>query len=124
MVPFIVIQSPSLIITSPTDSCLSFTEIFISLQPTIQHLPQPLATNAACEVIPPLAVNIASAACIPWTSSGEVSSLTRMTCSPLFFHSSASSAVNTTLPLAPPGPAGSPFVNLVALSSLVLSKAG
>ena len=60
-----VIQSPSLITISPTVNCLFSTDIFNSLHPTIQHFPHPLATRAAWEVIPPLAVKIASAACIP-----------------------------------------------------------
>ena len=48
-------------------------------------------------------------ACIPSISSGDVSSLTRITLSPLppFPSSLASSAVNTTLPAAAPGDAGS-----------------
>ena len=45
----------------------------------MQHLPQPRATSAAWLVMPPLAVRIACAACMPWTSSGLVSARTRMT---------------------------------------------
>ena len=60
-----VIQSPSLTTVSPTVNCLVLTDMFNSLHPTIQHFPHPLATRAACEVIPPRAVKIASAACIP-----------------------------------------------------------
>ena len=80
-------------------------------QPTIQHFPHPLATSAACDVMPPLAVKIAFAACIPCTSSGEVSFLTKITSSPFLAHSSAVSAENTTWPTPPPGPAGRPFAN-------------
>ena len=63
------------------------------------------ATTAACEVIPPRAVKIPSAAYIPSISSGDVSSLTRTTFSPLFFLSTASSAEKATLPQAAPGDA-------------------
>src|ERR1043166_3035653 len=38
----------------------------------------PRATTAACEVMPPRVVRMPSAACIPWMSSGEVSTRTRM----------------------------------------------
>ena len=50
----------------------------ISLDPETQGLPIPLATTAAWLVIPPLAVNIPLAACIPCISSGEVSTLTKI----------------------------------------------
>ena len=90
----------------------------------MQHFPQPLATSAACDVMPPFAVSIASATCIPCTSSGEVSSLTRITLSPFLCHSSASSAVNTIRPVAPPGPAGSPFVRILADFSASESNIG
>ena len=93
------------------------TSICSSLHPTIQHLPHPRATRAAWDVIPPFAVKIASAACMPWTSSGDVSSLIKITFSPSLCHCSASSAVNTALPDAPPGPAGSPFPKRGALFS-------
>ena len=39
----------------------------------------PRATTAACEVMPPRVVRMPSAACMPWMSSGEVSTRTRMT---------------------------------------------
>ena len=52
---------------------------------------------------------------MPSTSSGEVSSLTKITFSPLLAHSTASLELNTTRPLAPPGPAGKPLaIGLVA----------
>ena len=44
--------------------------------PETQHFPQPRATTAAWEVMPPLAVRIPTAACMPPTSSGLVSVLT------------------------------------------------
>ncbi len=98
--------------------------ISISPQPTIQHLPHPLATSAACDVIPPLVVSIACDLCIPSTSSGEVSSLTRITFSPLAAHATASAEENTTRPLAPPGPAGKPLAITGAVSSALGSSMG
>ena len=52
---------------------LSDSEMLISPQPATQGFPIPRATTAACEVIPPRAVKTPWAACIPPTSSGEVS---------------------------------------------------
>ena len=48
------------------------------------------------------------AACIPWMSSGEVSTLTKIVSSIIPFNFSASSAEKTTFPLAAPGEAGNP----------------
>ena len=39
----------------------------------------PRATTAAWEVMPPRVVRMPSAACMPWMSSGEVSTRTRIT---------------------------------------------
>ncbi len=119
-----VTQSPSFKTVSPMATSFPDTLIWRSLQPTMQHLPQPRATSAAWDVMPPLAVRIASAACMPWTSSGDVSSLIKMTCSPFLCHASASSAVKTTRPVAPPGPAGNPFANRVASFSDSASSMG
>ena len=63
----------------------------------------PRATTAACEVMPPRVVRMPSAACMPWMSSGEVSTRTRMTLRPAFFALSASSEVKT---ISPDGGAG------------------
>ncbi len=109
---------------SPDRISFLIKSIFSAAQPTIQHLPQPLATKAAWDVIPPLAVRIASATCIPCTSSGEVSSRTNITFSPFFTHSSASSAVKTTRPTLPPGPAGNPRTTTSVLTSSSRSKLG
>lgn len=79
-----------------------------SVHPETQHLPIPRATTAACEVIPPSAVSTPTADFIPWMSSGVVSLRTRITSSPTLAMVSASSGVNTTLPVAAPGDAGSP----------------
>lgn len=55
---------------------LSASFTLMSEQPETQHFPQPRATTAAWEVMPPLAVSIPTAACMPPTSSGLVSVLT------------------------------------------------
>ena len=84
----------------------------------------PRATTAACEVIPPRAVRIPWAACIPRRSSGEVSRRTRITFSPFSAHSSACSAKKTILPEAAPGEAGSPSAIVLALESAAFSNTG
>ena len=83
--------------------------MLISPEPETHGLPIPLATTAAWLVMPPLAVNIPLAACIPWMSSGEVSTLTKIVSCIELFNLSASSDVKTTFPLAAPGEAGNPF---------------
>ena len=81
----------------------------------------PRATTAACEVMPPRVVRMPSAACMPWMSSGEVSTRTRMTLRPCALSVSASSAENTISPEAAPGEAGSPVAITLrsALGSMV-----
>ena len=69
----------------------------------------PRATTAAWLVMPPRVVRMPRAACMPWMSSGEVSTRQRMTASPWPASVSASSAVKTTLPEAAPGDAGRPL---------------
>ncbi len=81
----------------------------ISPHPEIHAVPIPLATTAACEVIPPRTVKIPFAALIPSISSGDVSRRTKITLSPLFSASFASSAVKYTFPAAAPGDAGNAF---------------
>ena len=75
----------------------------------------PRATTAAWEVMPPRAVRMPWAACMPPMSSGEVSVRTRMTFSPLAASASASAAVKTTLPTAAPGEAGQALGDLLHL---------
>ena len=94
----------------------------IAAQPTTQGFPSPLATTAAWEVFPPLLVRTPSAAKKPWTSSGLVSSLTRMTFSPFFVHSTAVSASKTALPEHAPGAAGTPVA--IGFSLLLGSTLG
>ncbi len=89
-----------------------------------QHLPIPRATTAACDVIPPRSVKIPSAAYIPFKSSGEVSRRTRITFSPAAASTSASCAVNTILPVAAPGDAGSPFERTLAFAIAAVSNTG
>src|SRR5699024_7038859 len=104
---------------------LSLTLISTSEHPVTQHLPIPLATTAAWEVIPPCVVTIASLATIPSISSGEVSGLINITLYPCSALNFAVSAENTISQLAAPGLAGSPiFETAVALSSALSSKLG
>lgn len=79
--------------------------------PQTQHLPIPLATTAACDVIPPLAVKIPLAIFIPSKSSGDVSILTKI----LWANFLASSAKNTIYPDAAPGEAGKPLATNLAV---------
>ncbi len=59
--------------------------------------------------MPPRAVRMPLAACMPWMSSGLVSARTRITAVPSAAVFSASSAVNTACPTAAPGEAASPL---------------
>ena len=90
--------------------------MLIAPHPATQQVPIPRATTAAWDVLPPLTVRIPWAATIPSISSGVVSNLTKTTLSPLppLPNILASSAVNTTLPAAAPGLAGSPSPILFA----------
>ena len=72
--------------------------------------------------MPPLAVKIPLAACMPWISSGDVSTLTKIVSCIILFNLSASSEVKTTLPLAAPGEAGRPFA--IVFIGLFSSKVG
>ena len=82
----------------------------------------PRATTAAWEVIPPRTVKIPCAADIPSISSGDVSKRTKITFSPLFAQSFASSAVKTIRPHAAPGEAARPFPIGVAAFSAFASN--
>jgi hypothetical protein len=74
--------------------------------------------------MPPVLVRMPAAACMPPTSSGLVSWRTRMTCSPAWARSIASSAVNAGRPTAAPGDAGRPRARTVVIARLVGSKYG
>lgn len=108
VVPLREIQSPSHSTTLPTLAHFFSSNTSSASQPHTHGLPQPRATTAAWLVMPPRAVRMPSAACMPPTSSGDVSRRTRMTFSPCSCHCSASSAVKTTRPTAAPGEAGRP----------------
>ena len=71
----------------------------------------PRATTAACEVFPPRAVRIPSAAIMPSRSSGLVSLRTSTTCSPRSAHALAVGESNTARPTAAPGEAAIPLVS-------------
>ena len=91
---------PSSVMTSPAPSVTPPSRTLPSAnssapQPATQHLPMPRATTAACDVMPPSAVRMPRAACMPWMSSGEVSRRTRITSTPCAARSSAASALNT-----------------------------
>ncbi len=78
----------------------------------MQTLPICRATSAAWLVMPPNAVMKPSDAFMPRMSSGLVSWRHRIRLvSPLAASASASSAKNTTLPVAAPGPAGRPLAS-------------
>mmetsp|Transcript_6732 Transcript_6732/g.26194 ORF Transcript_6732/g.26194 Transcript_6732/m.26194 type:complete len:276 (-) Transcript_6732:1205-2032(-) len=101
-------QSPSCSLTPPSESHLFSSSTTSSEHPDTHVLPHPRATTAAWLVMPPLAVRIPSAAFIPPTSSGEVSTRTRMHFLPCELSSSAVSVSKTTWPTAAPGDAGRP----------------
>ena len=85
--------SPSLSFSSlppPTNAAVLFAASTRSdVHAVTQHLPMPRATTALCEVMPPRAVRMPTAAFMPWMSSGDVSVRTRITCSPFCAQSSA-----------------------------------
>ena len=63
--PSTVMRSPFLTTRPPTENCSAPESIFRSPAPQTQGRPMPRATTAACDVIPPRAVTIADAACMP-----------------------------------------------------------
>mmetsp|Transcript_9127 Transcript_9127/g.34381 ORF Transcript_9127/g.34381 Transcript_9127/m.34381 type:complete len:301 (-) Transcript_9127:1355-2257(-) len=107
VLPLMLMTSPSLKV-APDLSLALVALISRSAAPTTHGLPHPRATTAAWEVIPPRAVSMPLAACIPPTSSGEVSSRTRMTLAPDLASSSALAALKAAMPTAAPGEAGRP----------------
>ena len=103
-------MSPSVNTLSPLPIVLFSTSIVKPSAPTTHGLPIPLATTAAWLVMPPFVVRIPTDECIPWISSGLVSSLTKITSLPLLASFSALSASNTISPTAAPGEALSALV--------------
>ena len=82
---------PSSVMTSPAFTRRAARRVSVparrrrsrtSPAPATQGLPMPRATTAAWLVMPPRAVRMPSAACMPWMSSGVVSMRTRITFSP------------------------------------------
>mmetsp|Transcript_6723 Transcript_6723/g.17218 ORF Transcript_6723/g.17218 Transcript_6723/m.17218 type:complete len:430 (-) Transcript_6723:1213-2502(-) len=108
VVPFRDTQSPSCSFMPPRVNQRFSSSTTSSEQPDTHVLPQPRATTAAWLVMPPRAVRMPSAAFMPPTSSGEVSTRTRMHFLPCAFRSSAVCVSNTTCPTAAPGEAGRP----------------
>ena len=111
MKPSIEIQSPSLTTVSSTEKVRAAMSMSSTPQPTMQTLPIWRATSAAWLVMPPWAVRMPCAASMPRMSSGLVKSRTSRTCSPRSAQATASAALNTTRPVAAPGPAGRPQAN-------------
>ena len=107
--PSMVTTSPALKVRPRAVSEPARSSMWISPAPETQGRPMPRATTAAWLVMPPRQVTTPRAACIPWMSSGEVSSRTRITASPSSASRSASSAAKTILPVAAPGEAGRPL---------------
>ena len=121
---------PSIERKAPSEYFLPLIEIVFasrnltSPQPQTQGVFIPRATTAACDVRPPVAVKIPSAATIPAISSGDVSLRTRRTFFPSFAHFSASAAVNTICPQAAPGEALRPVAILIPFASSALLNVG
>ena len=122
--PFRLSQSPSFSTLSPNLTVFFARSMCMASHPTMQHLPQPRATSAACEVIPPRVVRIPSAARMPSMSSGDVSSRMRMAFMPSAAAAMASAELNTIWPTAPPGDAGRPIARTVAFFSEVGFRIG
>mmetsp|Transcript_18912 Transcript_18912/g.40089 ORF Transcript_18912/g.40089 Transcript_18912/m.40089 type:complete len:202 (+) Transcript_18912:1897-2502(+) len=110
VVPLSESVSPSRIRTSPIfTSRFSSSTTIDSPTPQTQVLPQPRATTAACDVLPPRAVRMPSAANMPATSSGEVSCLIRIALMPSLRLCSTSADEKHATPTAAPGEALSPL---------------
>ena len=126
--PSIEITSPSRTVRPCAVNARRSSSTTMSLAPTTQGLPMPTATTAACDVRPPRAVTMPSAAYMPATSSGDVSARARITRWPPLAHSTARSASNTTCPTAAPGAAARPRASnrpsVIARAFSRLSKTG
>ena len=109
--PSMVSSSPSLSQTMrhyPPDETRCDSQLHRRLGRDIQRRtvgPYPRATTAAWEVIPPVAVGIPRAACMPWMSSGLVSFSDQNDVRAIFACSAASSGSMTGRPVAAPGDA-------------------
>mmetsp|Transcript_6562 Transcript_6562/g.23134 ORF Transcript_6562/g.23134 Transcript_6562/m.23134 type:complete len:360 (-) Transcript_6562:999-2078(-) len=116
--------SPSWYTLPPQESVRFCSSTTMSWAPQMHVLPQPRATTAAWDVMPPRSVRMPSAAAMPPTSSGDVSTRTRIAFLPAPLSSSASSVENTTVPTAAPGDAGSPFATIWDLNAEMSSNCG
>ncbi len=112
-----VTTSPLCRIMPPASSVSRSRSICTAEAPTTQGRPMPRATTAAWLVMPPRVVRMPTAACMPCTSSGEVSTRARITVWPCALRCTASSASNTSSPVAAPGEAGSPLARTVRSAS-------
>jgi hypothetical protein len=86
-----------------------FSSISIAPAPATQHLPHPRATTAAWLVMPPVAVRMPAAACMPSDVLGAGLLADQDDLLARVGRSTASSAVNASLPDAAPGEAGRPL---------------
>ena len=106
LVPLMAMKSPAPITCSPTRITRSSRLILSSLAAVTHGTPMPRATSAAWLALPPRLVRMPLAAWKPATSLALVSGRTSTTARPSAAASTASWAVKTTSPLAPPGAAG------------------
>jgi hypothetical protein len=90
---------------------LFVSEISSAEQPATQGFPMPLATTAACEVIPPRAVKIPKQHAFLQYLQARFLVLPEELSFPDSAQATASSAVKTIWPLAAPGLAGRPVAN-------------
>ncbi len=122
--PSMVTTSPLCRSTPPACSVSRSRSMETVEAPTTQGRPMPRATTAAWLVMPPRVVRTPTAACMPCTSSGEVSTRARITVCPCALRCTASSASKTSSPEAAPGEAGSPLARTIlsALGSSVGCK--
>mmetsp|Transcript_6862 Transcript_6862/g.8504 ORF Transcript_6862/g.8504 Transcript_6862/m.8504 type:complete len:266 (-) Transcript_6862:1177-1974(-) len=114
VLPFNDSRSPSLRVTPPRVIVFPSSSMRRSPRPHTHVLPQPRATTAACDVIPPRAVRMPAAAYMPPTSSGDVSARTRIDLTPSLWSLSTSSVVKATIPVAAPGDAGNPWPSMLS----------
>mmetsp|Transcript_40144 Transcript_40144/g.59100 ORF Transcript_40144/g.59100 Transcript_40144/m.59100 type:complete len:212 (-) Transcript_40144:1482-2117(-) len=96
VLPLSEIQSPDVKVLPPRLNFWFLPSTSSAPTPDTHVLPHPRATTAACDVIPPRDVRMPAARCMPLTSSGLVSVLTRITFPPFFDICAASSAEKTT----------------------------
>mmetsp|Transcript_2482 Transcript_2482/g.3527 ORF Transcript_2482/g.3527 Transcript_2482/m.3527 type:complete len:329 (-) Transcript_2482:1398-2384(-) len=124
VLPLSEIQSPARHVLPPSVIVFALSSTASSEHPQTQVLPHPRATTAAWLVMPPRCVRMPSDACIPPTSSGDVSALTRIAAPPCALKASASSGEKTIWPTAAPGEAGRPLPTTRSLYARSLANWG